>query len=327
MNDLGLIPSEYCLVGRAGSKAEGVAERFADPRCTRGSQAIWRSSPPTMRGCVMRRSHPAPRWEKKHDKGPAVTVLAQQSASAVYDRLHRQVAFERETCCQRYGRGADEPGASLDHQGRTLPKATRLHAWRQGTPRRLEVTRPSALHLCLAIRSRSCLPRRSSPTAGGCGPSPEPGSHGTTRCVAPTLGRGREEGTEKVLGRSARTDHALPSAPRRREHRKTCVVQPRTVCAVIRQSSPHTRPSADCARNLGGKKAKNLLSGPVCLLTRGGLIRVIQWPPTHYWIPGAAIGTGHEPLASLTILVSGRNHRECLGVPPFCVKRLDVAVE
>ena len=135
-------------------------------------------------------------------------------------------------------------------------KATRLHAWRQGTPRRLEVTRPSTLYLCLAIRSRSCLPRRSSPTAGRCGPSPEPGSHGTTRCVAPALGRGREEGTEKVLGRSARTDHALPLAPRRREHRKTCVVQPRTVCAVIRQSSPHTRPSADCARNLRRKKSK-----------------------------------------------------------------------
>ena len=247
-------------VGRAGSKAEGVAERFADPAVHKriaGDLALIPSDDAWLRDAAQ---PSRARWEKKHDKGPAVTVLAQQWARAVYDRLHRQVAFERETCCQRYGRGADEPGASLDHQGRTLPKATRLHAWRQGTPRRLEVTRPSALHLCLAIRSRSCLPRRSSPTAGGCGPSPEPGSHGTTRCVAPALGRGREEGTEKVLGRSARTDHALPSAPRRREHRKTCVVQPRTVCAVIRQSSPYTRPSADYARNLQAEKKQKICS-------------------------------------------------------------------
>jgi hypothetical protein len=57
------------------------------------------------------------RLEKTPAKGHALTSLAQQVARAVYDRLTRQVACEREMCCQRAGRGADEPGASLDPQG------------------------------------------------------------------------------------------------------------------------------------------------------------------------------------------------------------------
>ena len=62
------------------------------------------------------RDHPAAqkylaRLEKKHDKGKALTILAQKLARAVYDRLHRQVAFDRDTFFQREGRGADEPGA------------------------------------------------------------------------------------------------------------------------------------------------------------------------------------------------------------------------
>jgi transposase len=41
------------------------------------------------------------RLEKKHDKGKALTILAQKLARAVYDRLTRQVAFDREKCFQR----------------------------------------------------------------------------------------------------------------------------------------------------------------------------------------------------------------------------------
>jgi hypothetical protein len=63
------------------------------------------------------------RLEKKHDKGQALTILAQKLARAVYDRLTRQVAFDREQCCQRSGRGADEPGAELDRHGMHLPEA------------------------------------------------------------------------------------------------------------------------------------------------------------------------------------------------------------
>jgi Transposase IS116/IS110/IS902 family len=41
------------------------------------------------------------RLEKKHAKGKALTVLAQQWARAVYDMLQHQVAFARETCFPR----------------------------------------------------------------------------------------------------------------------------------------------------------------------------------------------------------------------------------
>ena len=52
------------------------------------------------------RDHPAAqqyltRWENKHDKGKAVTVLAQKLARAVSHMLQRPVAFARETFGQR----------------------------------------------------------------------------------------------------------------------------------------------------------------------------------------------------------------------------------
>jgi transposase len=74
------------------------------------------------------RDHPAAqkdlaRLEKKHDKGKALTVLAQKWARAVSYMLQHQVAFEREKCFQREGRRADEPGASLDNEGMNLQEA------------------------------------------------------------------------------------------------------------------------------------------------------------------------------------------------------------
>jgi hypothetical protein len=52
------------------------------------------------------RDHPAAqkylaRLEKKHEKGKALTILAQQLARAVYYMLTRQVAFDREMFFQR----------------------------------------------------------------------------------------------------------------------------------------------------------------------------------------------------------------------------------
>ena len=41
------------------------------------------------------------RLEQKHDTGQAVTLRAQKLARAVYSRLTRQVACEREPCFQR----------------------------------------------------------------------------------------------------------------------------------------------------------------------------------------------------------------------------------
>src|SRR2546427_11916419 len=79
------------------------------------------------------REHPAAqkflsRLEQKHDKGKALTVLAQKLARTVYDMLHRKVAFDREKFFQRYGRGADEPGAELDNHGMNLQKALDMAA-------------------------------------------------------------------------------------------------------------------------------------------------------------------------------------------------------
>jgi transposase len=52
------------------------------------------------------RDHPAAqkylaRLEKKHEKGKALTILAQKLARAVYHMLTRQVAFDREMFFQR----------------------------------------------------------------------------------------------------------------------------------------------------------------------------------------------------------------------------------
>ena len=41
------------------------------------------------------------RLEKKHDKGKALTILAQQLARAVYDMLKRQGAFDKDKFFQR----------------------------------------------------------------------------------------------------------------------------------------------------------------------------------------------------------------------------------
>jgi hypothetical protein len=48
-------------------------------------------------------------------------------------------------------------------------------------------------------------------------------------------------------------------------------------CAALWQARQHTAPSADNGRTPRRKKAKKPLSGVVCLLTTGGLIRVRHW--------------------------------------------------
>jgi hypothetical protein len=63
------------------------------------------------------------RLEQTHDQGQAFTSLAQKLARAVSDMRRRQVACDRETFFQRYGRGADEPAAELDTQGMNRQQA------------------------------------------------------------------------------------------------------------------------------------------------------------------------------------------------------------
>jgi hypothetical protein len=77
---------------------------------------------------VFLRDHPAAqtslaRLEKRHGTGNALTVLAQKVARAVSSMRKRHGAFARETCFQRSGRRADEPGAELDNDGMTLQEA------------------------------------------------------------------------------------------------------------------------------------------------------------------------------------------------------------
>jgi transposase len=121
------------------------------------------------------------RLEKTHDKGTALTLLAQKLARAVYYMLHRQVACERETFFQSSGRRAEAPAASLDTKGwplkEALTPASCTAALTAQAPIGHETLRPA---LGLDIRSRSCLTRRSSRTAYvGCS-SPEPGATWTT---------------------------------------------------------------------------------------------------------------------------------------------------
>ena len=106
-------------------------------------------------------------------------------------------------------------------------------------------------------------------------PHPNLALTGQRRRVEPALCIGRYEGTDNFLGRRAFTDSSLHSSLGRREHLNMCVVQPRSVCAVIRKSRQNTRLSAGNARNPKAEKnAKKPLSGVVCLLTRRGLIWV-----------------------------------------------------
>jgi hypothetical protein len=76
-------------------------------------------------------------------------MLAPKLARAVYPRLTRQVACAPETGCQRSGRGADEPAASLDPQGMTLSKALEQAACTASVhakaPRRARGPAPCAL--------------------------------------------------------------------------------------------------------------------------------------------------------------------------------------
>jgi hypothetical protein len=52
-----------------------------------------------------------------------LTIRAHKWARAVYDRLKRKAACDRETFFQSSGRGADEPAASLDTKGVTRKEA------------------------------------------------------------------------------------------------------------------------------------------------------------------------------------------------------------
>jgi len=64
-------------------------------------------------------------WEKQHDNGTALSLLAHKLARAVSGRLKRKTAFDLEQCLRTEGSRADEPGASLAMEGSSLHRTAR----------------------------------------------------------------------------------------------------------------------------------------------------------------------------------------------------------
>jgi transposase len=60
------------------------------------------------------------RWEKKHDKGTALSLFAHKLARTVSGMLHRPTAFALEPCLCPSGSSAGELGAALDTEGMSL---------------------------------------------------------------------------------------------------------------------------------------------------------------------------------------------------------------
>ena len=101
------------------------------------------------------------RLERKHDKGKALTVLAHQLARAIYDMLKRQVAFDTAQFFQHSWRSADEPDASRDTQGMTLPAALDTATSMASLTAQARIGRDTpSPGRCLDIRSRSDRIRR-----------------------------------------------------------------------------------------------------------------------------------------------------------------------
>jgi hypothetical protein len=105
---------------------------------------------------------------------------------------------------------------------------------------------------------------------GGC-PAPESGTHGRTRCVEPSLGLARYEGTEMFRGRRGQDPVSLPSPSRWGQRLHTCVGQTPCVWAYLEKSSQHTLSEADDARTKAAEKRakKSAPRGRVSLDNRG----------------------------------------------------------
>ena len=153
------------------------------------------------------------RLENKEGSGQAVTVFAPQLARAVEARFKRHTMGAMAPCMPGEGRGGGEPAdvAGDPRHGRRAggePGVREPWAWCGRSRRRL--VRPARDHL---VRL-------------GC-PVPEPAIDGRTRNVQPGSGRGRDEGTKEVLGRSRPQIALLPWRPPQPSTLETCLVQRR----------------------------------------------------------------------------------------------------
>jgi hypothetical protein len=223
------------------------------------------------------------RLEKKPDQGQAFTLRAHKLARAVSSMLTRQVAFERETCFPRAGRGAEEPEASLDNQGVNLPEALERAA---GT---------ASVH---AHGPRGHETRSPAPVMGQplsllvCAARVAHGLRGLLRTRA-GVSLDNVDALSPILaedGRRARRNCSVAErAPTRLCPRRLGVesTSRRVWCSHVR-SAPlygnHVRTHNRLLTAPGPgqrKKSTKPLTGVVCLLTTGVLIRVGQ---PHSWL-------------------------------------------
>jgi hypothetical protein len=118
------------------------------------------------------------RFEKKHGKGQALTLLAHPLARAVSDRLQRQTAFALDTCLPGEGRGVGERTAALDSHGMHGLRNAR-YGGHHGVAARAEASRSLSL--------RHGFAETSTPAPVGTETDVSRGAAGT-RCLASTPG-------------------------------------------------------------------------------------------------------------------------------------------
>jgi hypothetical protein len=153
---------------------------------------------------LQQRRHPSPAWSTNMPQGtPAPCGPHRWPVPSMIGSPARWLAIRRRSSNDQGGeRLRLRPHGTT--QGCTCQRRSSVrHARRPCTPKCLEVTRPGARRLCLALRSRSGFWRRLAPTAGACCSSPAPGSHWTTstRCARsmPRTGGGNGDIIDQFL--------------------------------------------------------------------------------------------------------------------------------
>ena len=97
---------------RVGTSGKNIGNAHRKWAFSAAAVVFLRNNPPGQKSLA--------RWEKKHDKGKALTILAHQLARAVSYRLKRKTAFDRDVCLRASGSRAGEPAVSLDAHGISL---------------------------------------------------------------------------------------------------------------------------------------------------------------------------------------------------------------
>jgi transposase len=129
IHDIRRFPRGQAFVSscRLGTCAHASAGKRAGTSGTKMGHAAltWAFSEAAVLGW---RHHPAgqpylARLAQQHGQGKALTMLAPTLARAVYDRLTRDIAFDRPQSLPGSGRGAGEPRASRDDSGSSLAMA------------------------------------------------------------------------------------------------------------------------------------------------------------------------------------------------------------